>query len=248
MRLVSPNPPSRSRSSSGGSPERRPISCHVAQDGGWGPSGRVPRAPRQHGAPILHHSFPPAAAAGRADLMLTRLSLALRSGSSFSSSGVGPRTRVLALHSNSVCRGSIVLRARRALTAFGVSASVLAARPVQPSYSLSTDSRAFRRETRQRIGRRIRPRPVPWGSPLPLALDRGGSAWQGSRRSILCPTPFPWNRGEGADAQPEGEEAEEEVAREVARSGALRPTNADQTRRGTAPLRSRRARAIPLAA
>jgi hypothetical protein len=39
-----------------------------------------------------------------------------------------PLTRVLALHSNSVCRGSIVSRARRALTAFGVSASVLAAK------------------------------------------------------------------------------------------------------------------------
>jgi glycosyltransferase involved in cell wall biosynthesis len=39
-----------------------------------------------------------------------------------------------------------------------------------------------------------------------------------------CAQPrFPGNRGEGADAQLEGEEAEEDVAREVARSG-LRPT------------------------
>ena len=40
---------------------------------------------------------------------------------------------------------------------------------------------------------------------------------------------LPRNRGEGADGQPEGEKAEEEVAREVARSGA----SADQER---APL------------
>src|SRR6058998_3901461 len=39
----------------------------------------------------------------------------------------GPLARVLALqHLNSVCRGSIVSRASRTLTAFGVSAGVLA--------------------------------------------------------------------------------------------------------------------------
>ena len=36
---------------------------------------------------------------------------------------------------NSVCRGSIVSRARRTSTAFGVSAGILAAGPVKPSYS-----------------------------------------------------------------------------------------------------------------
>ena len=36
---------------------------------------------------------------------------------------------------NSVCRGSIVSRTRRTLTAFGVSAGILAAGPVRLSYS-----------------------------------------------------------------------------------------------------------------
>jgi hypothetical protein len=117
-----------------------------------------------------------------------------RSGSGCSSSGVDPLARVLALHSNSVCRDSIVSRAERTLTVFGVSASVLAARPVQPSYSLYGLA-AFSRGATSALGQRIRPRPVTWDRPLPLALDRGGSAWQGSRRSILCPTPFPWEPG-----------------------------------------------------
>ena len=59
------------------------------------------------------------------------------------------------------------------------------------------------------------------GSSVATRLDRGGSPWQGSRSSIRRPQPcLPRNRGEGVDGQPEGEEAEEEVAREVARSGA----------------------------
>ena len=121
---------------------------------------------------------------------------------------------------NSVCRGSIVSRARRTLTAFGVSAGILAAGPVKVSYSSCW---TFERsgETRdQRIGTAHRhPRPVAWDRPLPLASieeDRHGreveEAWCGQP----C---FPGNRGEGADAQFEGEEAEEEVAREVGSGG-----------------------------
>ncbi len=67
-------------------------------------------------------------------------------------------------------------------------------------------------------------RPVTWDRPLPLALDRGGSAWQGSRRRNPVPKPVSRNRGEGPDGQLEGEEAEEEVAREVVESRGLRPT------------------------
>jgi hypothetical protein len=55
---------------------------------------------------------------------------------------IGPHARVLALqHLNSVCRGSIVSRANRTSTAFGVSAGVLA----QGQCNHSTPLRALAR-------------------------------------------------------------------------------------------------------